>query len=331
MLRNKSIKFFINYFLGPLLFAWLCFFIYRQIVSQPRLAESWAHIQASLQSSKIIYCLAALVLVPVNWGIEAYKWQLCVEAINPVSFTTAFKAVLAGVAFSVTMPNRVGEYLGRMMYVPEGRRLKTIPVTLVGSGAQLLVTLITGTAGVLILKRELLHHYPLFTIWFQFGLYGLLTLSLFLTVIYFYSAAFSGLLRRWIRNEKYSYLFESLAALDGRLLGKILLLSFLRYSVFIIQYILVLYLFGIFMAAGLIVCIMSLVFLAMAIVPSIALLELGLRGEIMISLMKLFTPNLLGLGLTAVTVPFINLILPAMAGSLLMLNKKVFKKKHETI
>jgi hypothetical protein len=39
----------------------------------------------------------------------------------------------------------------------------------------------------------------------------------------------------------------------------------------------------------------------------------------------------LGIGLTTITVWFINLILPAIAGSLLMLNLKAFAKRSEKL
>ena len=39
MQLGKNIKIFINYFLGPLLFVWLAFSIYKQILRQPQLEE----------------------------------------------------------------------------------------------------------------------------------------------------------------------------------------------------------------------------------------------------------------------------------------------------
>ncbi|HEV7620681.1 MAG TPA: hypothetical protein VGO09_03055, partial [Flavisolibacter sp.] len=76
MQLNKSIKILINYFLGPILFAWLVFSIYRQLISQPSLGISWSHIKQSFQSYKIFYLVAAVALIFVNWGMEAWKWYL---------------------------------------------------------------------------------------------------------------------------------------------------------------------------------------------------------------------------------------------------------------
>jgi hypothetical protein len=91
------------------------------------------------------------------------------------------------------------------------------------------------------------------------------------------------------------------------------------------------YLFGVNVSVATIGWVMSVVFLAMAIIPSIALVEVGMRGEISLKLMGLFSANSLGIGLTSITIWFINLVVPAIIGSLLMLNLKLFKKRNERI
>ena len=331
MQMNKNIKIFVNYLLGPLLFVWLSYSIYRQIIKQPQLEESWLLIVQSFHSYKILYLFAALLLIPVNWGLESWKWMISVRTFYPVKFWQAFKAVLSGVSFSVTMPNRVGEYLGRIMYLPEGNRLKTISVTLVGSFAQLLTTIIMGTIGLLVLKSPLINQIPQLRLWYQFVLYGLIILVCILLLIYFNVAGTVGLFNKWIKNQRYIYLVEALQKFHLRLLIEMLLISFLRYLIFIIQYILVFYLFEVNVAAGTIATVMSVVFLAMAVIPSIALVEVWVRGEVSIKLMGLFSTNTIGIGFTSVTVWFINLILPAIAGSLLILSLRVFKNENDSL
>jgi len=280
---------------------------------------------------KFILLLAALLLVFVNWGIEALKWKASVAMIQPIGFWQAFKAVLSGVTFSVTMPNRVGEYLGRVLYLPEGSRLKTISVTLVGSFAQLLTTLFVGVVGLVVLKKILLQTYPDLVIWYQFALYSLIAIVLVLALIYFNVSATVNLFNKWIRSQKYLYLVEALNSFHSKLLVRILILSLLRYLVFVVQYILVFYLFEVNVSALIIGWVMSVVFLAMAIVPSIALVEIGVRGEISLKLMGMFSGNSLGIGLTSITVWLINLVIPAIIGSLLLMNIKVFTRKGNAI
>lgn len=329
MLRNKTIKIFGNYFLGPLLFVGLALSIFQQIRHQPHLAQSWAQIKTSFVSTKVLYLVAAVVLIFVNWGLESRKWQLLCRSIKPLPFFTAYKAVLSGVSFSVALPNRVGEYIGRMMYQPEGSRLKTISLALVGSLAQLLSTIVWGTVGLIVLKRELLIAYPGLTIWFQFLLYGLLFLLAGLALFYFNVSVVVRFFNPWLSSHHWLYLVEALKNFNAFFLFRLAILSSVRYGVFLLQYIILFHFFNVDVSALTIVPVMSVVFLALAIVPSIALLEVGLRGEISLKLMGLFSANSLGIGLTSATVWAINLVLPAVAGTLFLLNLKAFSKNGE--
>jgi len=331
MQLNKNIKIFLNYFFGPLLFAWLAWSIYRQIEKQPHIETSWLHIKASIQSFNIINLLLVFLLMFVNWGLEARKWQLSVVSIFKISFIQAFKAVLSGVSFSVTTPNRVGEYFGRMLYLPEGNRLKSISVTLVGSLSQLLVTFFCGMIGVMVLKDVLIEEGLLSNITYRFVLAGILLVIFLFALLYFRIAIIEHVLEKWMKNSRYLYLVQSLQTFNVQLLLQLLLLSFLRYLVFVVQYYLLFVLFDVALTAVIAASLVSVLFLAMAVIPTIALVEVGLRGEISLRLMGMFTTNSLGVGLTAVSIWLINLVMPAIVGSILFLSIKVFKRKDETI
>jgi hypothetical protein len=330
MVRNKTIKIFLKYFLGPLLFVGLSFSIFQQIRNQPHLKQSWEQIRASFASVKILYLFLATALIFVNWGLESWKWKLLVGTVRPIKFFSAYKAVLSGVSFSVSLPNRIGEYIGRMVYQPEGSRLKTISLAVVGSIAQLLVTLFCGLVGLVLLKKELLLAYPQLVIWYQFLLYGLAFAAALIAFAYFKVSAVVALFSRWLRIHHFLYLVESLQKFNASFLARILLISSLRYSVFLLQYIAMFTLFGVDVGPGVAISVMSVVFLALAVIPSIALMEVGLRGEVSLRLVGLFSANSLGIGLTSVTIWFINLILPALLGTLFLLNVKLLSKNEET-
>ncbi|GAC1706331.1 MAG: hypothetical protein NVS9B7_15130 [Flavisolibacter sp.] len=141
------------------------------------------HIKQSFYSYKFTYLLVAFALIFLNWGLEAFKWRISLASVYTIGWWQAFKAVLSGVSFSVSMPNRVGEYFGRMMYMPEGNRLKIISISLVGSFAQLLITVLFGIIGLLLLKNLLINEISGILIWYRFIIYGLTTTCFLMMVV----------------------------------------------------------------------------------------------------------------------------------------------------
>jgi uncharacterized membrane protein YbhN (UPF0104 family) len=327
----KNIRFFIQYFLGPLLFLLLSYSIYHQLSSQDRLEITWKEIQSSFTSTRVLYLVAVLLLMAVNWGIEAVKWKVCIHRIQKIPLLTAFKAVLSGVSFAVNTPNRVGEYLGRVLYMGEGNRLKAISLTITGSLSQLIITLIMGLAGWIILGPQVQAKGLLSHFWFTCILYGTLVAFVILTFFYFWLAGVARWFERikWIR--RYGWLFEALEEFNATLLLQLLSLSALRFIVFIVQYYLLFRFFGVDLTWGETWWAVSVSFLIMAVIPTIALFtDLTLRGEISLKLIGLFNGNHLGIWFASVTIWVINLIIPALAGSLLILSiKKILYNKNE--
>jgi hypothetical protein len=331
MRLNKNIKIFFNYFLGPVLFIWLSFSIYTQIKHQPNLGQSWLKIRDTINSPAGVNLLFVGLLMIVNWSIEACKWMMAVRRIQPVDFFTAFKAVLSGVSFAVSTPNRTGEYLGRILYMKEGKRLRAISITIVSSMSQLIITLLMGSIGLMLLMEKLEAADLASVLWIRVVLVIVLITVLILTLLYFRLSWLVRWLDRLPGARKYSYFINALEEFNATLLWSLLSLSAARFFVFIIQYFLLFRLFGVELSLWEGFLSMSVVFLIMAILPTIALVELGLRGEVSLKVLQLFSANGLGIGLTTATVWLINLVIPAIIGSLLILSVKIFKKQNEKI
>src|SRR5690349_21960275 len=105
-------------------------------------------------SGNNISLIALLItLMLVNWGIEARKWQVLVSRVERINLFTAFRAVLSGLSLSLFVPNGIGDYAGRIAFMHEGNRLRSLTLTLVGSMAQLIVTLTAGLFSLIYLKN----------------------------------------------------------------------------------------------------------------------------------------------------------------------------------
>lgn len=332
MKLNKNTKTFINYFLGPVLFIWLSWSIYQQIKRQPNLEEAWKNIRDSLQSPMIWNLIAVIFLMIVNWSIEAIKWKISVRPVQQVSFFKAFKAILSGTSFSVSMPNRVGEYLGRVLYMDEGNRLKTISITIVGSISQLIITLLMGGIGLLVMKQRIEAEQLISSMWMQVIIYGVAAALLVLTLFYFRLSWIIKWVDRLPGSSRFAYLVRTLEDFDATLLLRLLSLSALRFVVFIVQYYLLFRLFGVEVLWWQAFWAVSVSFLVMAVIPSITITELVQRGAVITTIMMLYSSNKLGIGFTAAGIWIINLIIPAIAGSLLILSiKKIYRNKDEKI
>ncbi|HZJ59352.1 MAG TPA: hypothetical protein VFD24_03720, partial [Chitinophagaceae bacterium] len=101
------------------------------------------------------------------------------------------------------------------------------------------------------------------------------------------------------------------------------------YIVFVVQYFLLFRLFEVNTGWWQCFWAVSVIFLVLAIIPTFAIAELGLRGKVSLKLIGLFSTNSLGISIATATIWIINLVLPANAGSLLILSIKIFKNRNE--
>jgi hypothetical protein len=184
---HKNIKIFFNYFLVPVLFIWLGFNLYNQIIQQTDKAASWLKVQHAFIGVHSWKIYLAILLMFANWGVEAFKWKLLMQPLQKITFAKAFKAIFAGTSFAANTPNRVGEYFGRMIYMEEGKRLQSIPLTVTGSFSQLIITLIAGFIG-LFFYIQLSTSIPnpdISSFWLKIMLLGCVFVTIICLFIYF--------------------------------------------------------------------------------------------------------------------------------------------------
>jgi hypothetical protein len=81
--------------------------------------------------------LVALLLMPVNWGLEQAKWLSLMRAIGVrPDRREALRALLAGISFSIATPNRIGEYAGRVLLLAPEHRWAGALSSILGSACQ---------------------------------------------------------------------------------------------------------------------------------------------------------------------------------------------------
>jgi hypothetical protein len=201
----------------------------------------------------------------------------------------------------------------------EGNRLKTVAVTIVGSMSQLIITLVMGVTGILLLRNMIEAEQLISPVWMKAIVSGVIAVLVVLTLFYFRIPW----VIRWIDkipgSSRFSFMVKALEEFDATLLLRLLSLSLVRFIVFIVQYYLLFQFFAVDVSWWQSFWAVSVTFLVMAVIPTIAIAELVQRGKVVTSVMGLFSANILGVGLATASIWLINLVVPAVIGSLLML------------
>ena len=326
---NKSIKIFIKWIAGPILAVWLFYSLYRQVKDQPDLDTAITLIKLAPFGVNAWKFWLVIVLVFVNWGLEARKWQLLIKAIQPMSFIRSFKAVLCGVTFSLNLPNRMGEYAGRVLFVEEGNRLRSASLSVAGSMAQLIITMLMGCLGLAWLvfsKYEAGTVMGLSAFWLKIFLCGSIVGTLLMLLFFFRLNWLVHLVEKLPYAKRISKYIDVLETFDAKILLRLLSLSLLRYLVFILQYIFTLQIMQVEQNYWQSFWIVTVMFWILAIIPTIAIAELGIRGTVAKTLFA-YSKNMIGVLAVTFGIWFINLFIPALIGSLLILGIKIKKEK----
>ncbi len=301
--------------------------MYKQITHQADLPQRWEQIKSSFEAPALWF---ACLLMLVNWGLEARKWQLLLQPLQLLSFFNSFKSVLAGCSITMLTPNRVGEYGGRILFVKEENRLDAIPLTILGSVSQLFVTLFMGTAGLIYLKyfsndQQLFNSLPVYAE--NILLYISSSATVFLMLIYFRVALLVKVLNNIKFLKKAASHILLLNTFSRKQLLRILFLSFLRYMVFILQFVLLLQIMQVQISFFTCFRLLTIFYLIMAIAPTIGFTELPIRAAAMLEILQPYSNNLLGIQAASLGIWIINLVVPAIVGSLLILGIKILKDK----
>lgn len=197
--------------------------------------------------------------------------------------------------------------------------------------SQVIVTFIMGAVALfaarILFAKNGLGDGGLSAFWYNGLMFVLLISTTLLTLVYFSLSWLTRAVEKISFVSKYAFLIQKVEDFTTKDLTKILVFSFLRYVVFVVQYILLLQVFQVNGNPLMLALMICIVLLILAIVPTIALTELGLRGQISIQLIGMLSPNTAGIVITATAIWFINRVLPALMGSLSVLGVKLFKRQ----
>lgn len=317
------------------------YYLYNQLFYKHNFPTFWEHFGVLTEERNFrLLFLVVLFLLPVNLLLESYKWKILIYKLEQVSLWNAMKAVLAGISVSMFMPNRVGDYLGRVFILKKANRIQATLITMLGSMAQFLTTILFGIVAMVIFIHKSLIEYHLmnFLIYAGIILSALIVMAM-LVFAYLNFPAFSAILQKiseriYLKIERYVKIF---AWYDAKLLLKVLIISIIRYLIFSFQFFILLRMFEIKVSYPQAMVIISLIYLTMSVIPTIALSELGVRGSVSLYIFGLFYGVAALPGYTAEKIVaassvlwFLNLAIPAISGIFFIFKLKFFRNKHDS-
>ncbi|MEZ4887449.1 MAG: lysylphosphatidylglycerol synthase domain-containing protein [Chitinophagales bacterium] len=311
ILTNSFFKKNLTRLLKVLIFSGLVLAIYQQIARQKDFeAIAWTFL-SSFRFQNVCWLLGVCSFTFVNWGIEAQKWRQLLSKMERLSFKDAFRAILCGITLSLFTPNRVGEYGGRVLILQHANRLQAIAVTLVGSLSQIIANVTLGAIGFLSFAAFYLQ-WQSWQIGIAVGASILLITALFL--VYFQVQKSEQWLAKIPFFRRYKTYFAPIAAYNTPELRQVLGWSFLRNMVFTLQYIGLCWTYNMEVDVWTAWTVVNTIFFVQLFIPSIALIELGIRGNVALFFWGYVTANHLAIIAATFSLWWVNLVMPALVG-----------------
>jgi len=260
-----------------------------------------------------------ILLMPVNWGLEAYKWYYLMKHFGfSLSYLSSYKTTLTGLAYSLVLPGGIGEYMGRAEAIPEGSGWKGAGVLSIARIAQLYATVLFGglTLGLFLLHKQY---------------YWLLTgLIVFVSVCWFFFI-YSTRIAIWLTQKlsgSYTFLTELLYPWTQHGMEKpiVFLISAVRYAVFTLQFYFILIVLGVKESTIDLLSGISSAFMLKSFFPSF--LDLGPRELAVTLFFKDLHSSLAQVLAASLLLWFINVMIPGIAGSLLTLRNFILNHRR---
>lgn len=301
----------------------LCWLLYHQVTQQLDQLSPGKY-WSTFDWANRYWISWVLLLVPLNWGLEATKWRLLLFPLYPISRSEALKGVLAGVSLSLFTPARVGDYAGRVLAVPHAYRWSAFLATAMGNYAQLLVLIGLGVlgAGYLVRAEGLMGNVGIY--WWGLAASTVMLLS---TVLFFKVNTAARRVDGWLSMlplSSYPLLRKLRLGIKKKLrlfrcfetetLRGALAVALLRYVVYSLQYFCLLRFFGVPLPFDLAISGIAAVFLLQSGLPLPAAMGPLVRSGAAIWVWAAYTNDVLGILAASFGLFIINLAIPALLG-----------------
>ena len=287
----------------------------------PALLDQWHHTPLS----QFGWLAAVFILLPLNWSLEAMKWQKLVANSQLISFKIALKSVFAGIYTGFFTPNRVSEMLGRVMFLKSENRKVGAVLSVVNSLTQNTIMTLCGIPACFYFFSR--SKYPEYSAIFDY-LIGLSFLLLLIILFFFIFPYLSRQLSSHPWFTKFRKFTASLSQFSPSDLLVILFISLMRYLVFCIQFYCMLRFFNVNLEPIHALIAIPANYLFVTYTPAIAFSEAAVRSSYAILFIGAFSTQVVGIALASVCIWVVNFCIPLLIGSILISLSPHAKSSH---
>jgi uncharacterized membrane protein YbhN (UPF0104 family) len=296
---------FVKFLLSGVVFGYIAYTVYTSNLQ-------WNSLLFVAHSALPGFMLVALLLVPANWALEALKWKYLCRNIEPISFKRAIASVLSGVGIGLFVPQLAADASGRMLYLKSASRLASSGAMLSGHFAQFIVTILAGSASVLYLISS--QHVAVGLGWAT----GIIAINVLLCALLFAGPRVLRMLQYVPWLSKY-LVATSIQPASTKELAVAGLLSIARYSVFMLQFVALLFLVDVSLPVPVMCMGIAFVFMAKTLLPVLNFVsDLGVREASALFFFGLFHVSPEKIIMASMALWSINILLPALTGLLVL-------------
>lgn len=300
-------------------------FIYTKLSANHNL-QNFRNMLSAVPLPEIWSVLSVVILLMLlNWGLEALKWKRLLRKIEVITLWKAIESVFCGLTWAVFTPNRIGEYGGRVFFLSPKRRIIGVVAMAVGNIGQMVLTNIFGAICLCIFL------YRFMDLDYRLN-YALMILSgmfcLFFLVFYFNIKWLNGLLLSIRFTRKYKKFYSILGRFEKQELFRILLFCLARYAVFSTQYFIMFYWLIPDIHYLDILMMVCILFFVQSTLPSLDLFDIGVRSVTASYFFSFVTRQDVAVIACTASIWLINIIIPAILGSYFVFKLNFFGSPH---
>ncbi len=282
------------------------------------------HLKRVISVQNTFFFVGVFLMSFLNWGFEAKKWQILVSKVETISFNDAYKSVLMGLSLGFISQADLGDLAGKMVLIKNENRKKSTGAVLLGGGLQTYISLLFGTLSLSYFMRNVFTYESTF---YQIILF-LCFLGILIGIVLLYFRKNIDVFFNKVPFFSFAKpFFIVLKSYSNWEIFEVFALSFFRYLIFSVQFLIILLLFQIPLSIPELLMIIFFVFFAKTIVPSISFIsDLGVRGITSLYLFEFYKINPSLVIASTFTIWVINILIPVLIGTAVL----IFLKRTQT-